>query len=84
MKRDFIQDVAMSVLLYGWPTWSLMKHLEKNLDGNNTRMLRVFLKKSWKQYHTKQQLHGQLPPISPTIKDEQEIWDIACEVKTNS
>ena len=31
-------------------------------------MLRAILNKSWKQYPTKQQLNGQLPPITKTIK----------------
>ena len=30
-----------------------MKHLEKKLDGNYTRMLSTVLNKSWKQHSTK-------------------------------
>ena len=36
----------------------------KKLDGIYTRMVRAILNKSWKQHSTKQQLYGQLPPIS--------------------
>ena len=35
----FFQVVAMSVLLSGCTTWTLMKPLEKKLDGNDTKML---------------------------------------------
>ena len=42
--------------------------MEKKLDGNYTRMLRVILNKSWKQHFTKQQLYGHLPLIMKTIQ----------------
>ena len=58
----------MSILLYGCTTWTLTKHMEKKLDGNYTRMLRVILNKSWRQHPTKQQLYGHLPPITKTIQ----------------
>ena len=57
----------MSILLYGCTTKTLAKLIEKKLDGNCTRMLRAKLNKSWKQYSTKQQLYGHLPPISKTL-----------------
>ena len=60
----------MSVLLYGCTTWTLTKQLEKKLDGNYTRMLRVILDKSWRQHPAKHQLYGHLPPITKTIQ----VW----------
>ena len=33
IKGKFFQAVAMSVLLYGCTIWTLMKFLEKKLDG---------------------------------------------------
>ena len=42
--------------------------MEKNLDGNYTRMLQAILNKSWRQQPTKQQLYGHLPPITKTTK----------------
>ena len=42
--------------------------MDKRLDGNYTRMLRAILNKFWRQHPTKQQLYGQLPPITKTIK----------------
>ena len=46
MKRSFFQAAVTSILLYGCTTWTLTKRLEKKLDGNYTRMLRVILNKS--------------------------------------
>ena len=68
MKRSFFQAWVVSILLYRCTTWTLTKWMEKKLDGNYTRMLRAILNKSWRQHPTKQQLHGQLPPITKTIK----------------
>ena len=46
----------------------LTEQLEKNLDGNYTRMLRAILNRSWRQHPTKQQPNGHLPPIMKTIQ----------------
>ena len=50
MKRSFFQTAVVSILLYGCTTWTLTKRLEKKLDGNYTRMLRVILNKSGSQH----------------------------------
>ena len=42
--------------------------MEKKLEGNYTRMLRVILNKSWKQHPTKQQLYSLLSPIIKSIQ----------------
>ena len=68
MKRSFFQAAVVSILLYGCTAWMLIKRLEKKLDGNYTRMLRVILNKSWRQHSTKHQLYGNLPPITKTIQ----------------
>ena len=67
-KCSFFQAAVMSILLYECTTWTLTKRLEKNLDGNYTRMLRAILNKSWQQQPTKPQLYSRLPPITKTIK----------------
>ena len=46
MKSSFFQAAVVWILLYGCTTWTLTKQLDKKLDGNYTRMLRVILKKS--------------------------------------
>ena len=46
----FFQAAVVSILLYVWTTSTLTKRMEKKLDGNYTRMLRVVLNKSWRQH----------------------------------
>ena len=67
MKRSFFQAAVVSILAYGFSTWTLTKRLEKKLDGNYTRMLRPIWDKPWRQYPTMHQLYGHLPPIAKTI-----------------
>ena len=68
IKRSFFHAAVVSILLYGWTTWTLTKWLKKKLDGNYTRMLRAILNKSWCQHPTRHQLYGHLPPITKTIQ----------------
>ena len=68
IKRSFFQAAFVSILLYGYTTWTLTKLMEKKLDSNCTRMLWVILNKFWRQHPTKQQLYGHLPPITKTIQ----------------
>ena len=95
MKRCFFQAAVVSILLYGCTTWTLTKRLEKNLDGNYTRMLRAILNKSWRQHPTKHQLYSHLPPMTKTIKvrwtrpaghcrrsRDELIWDVLLWIPT--
>ena len=66
--RSFFQTAVVSILLYGCTTWMLTKRLEKELDGNYTRMLRAILNKSRRQHPARHQLYGHLPPITKTIQ----------------
>ena len=45
--------------------------MEKKLDGNYSRMRRAILNKSWRQHSTKEQLYGNPPHITKTIKAKQ-------------
>ena len=49
IKYSFYQVAIVSILLYGFTTWTLTKHIEKKLDGNYIRILQAILKKSWSQ-----------------------------------
>ena len=51
-KRDFFPAVTVLVLLYGYTTRNLSKHMSKKLNGNYTRMLRAVLNKFWKLHKT--------------------------------
>ena len=82
IKHSFSQAVVVLILLYGCTTWTLHKCIEKNLDGNYTRIRWAKLNKSWRQHPTKQQLYGHRPPITKTIKVRQTRH--AGQVKTNS
>ena len=68
IKRRFFQAVVVSILLYGCTTWMITKRVEKKRDSNYTRMQQAILNKSWRQIPTKQQLYGNLPPITKTIQ----------------
>ena len=65
---QFFPSSVVSILLYGCTTWTLIKRIEKKLDGYYARMLRAILNKSKKQHPTKQQLCGYQTPMSKTIK----------------
>ena len=58
----------MLILLYGCTIWTLTKRIEKQLDGNYTRIQWAILNKSWRQHPLKQQLYGRLPPITKILK----------------
>ena len=45
IKRSFYQAAVVSILLYGFTTWMLTKHMK--------RMLWAILNKSWRQHPTK-------------------------------
>ena len=68
IKHCFFQAAVMSILLYGYTTWMVIKPMEKKLDCNYTRMLWAVLNKSWRQHPTKQLLYGHLPPITKSIQ----------------
>ena len=68
IKRSFFLAAVVSILLYGYTTWTLTKRIEKRLDDDLTRMLRTILNKSWRQHLTKPQLYGYLPPITKTTQ----------------
>ena len=69
MKCSFYQAAVVSILLYGYTTWTLTKRLEKKLDGNYTRMLRAILNKSRRQHPHK------APTIRPSSSHHESIQD---------
>ena len=46
IKRDFLQAVAVSILLYGCTTWTLTRQIEKKLNWNNKGMPHGVVNKS--------------------------------------
>ena len=65
-KHNFFQAAVESIIRYGGISWTLTKCIMKKLDSNCTIMLQAILNKSCKEYLTKQQLYGYLPPIPKT------------------
>ena len=60
-QKEFSSAAVKSVLLYGSPTWTLIKKLENKLDG--TYLLRAVLNISWKEHLAKEKLYGN--PLQP-------------------
>ena len=65
MKPSFSQAAIVSILLSGCTTWTLTKRMEKNLDGNYTRMLRASTGGNTSQ---SSRLCGNLPSITKVIQ----------------
>ena len=53
IKQNFFQAMVVPILLYWCATRTLTKRIEKKVDGNCVRILRIILHNSWKQQHTK-------------------------------
>ena len=83
IKRSFFQAAVVLILLYRCTTWTLKEHIERNLDGNYTEILRAILNLFWREHPTKQQMYGQQPPTTKIKLDEPDIRDTAGEVRTN-
>ena len=70
MERAFFRATVQPVLLYGFSTWTLSRHLENRLDGTCTKMLRSILNVSWTEHPTKRRLYGSLPLLSLIIREQ--------------
>ena len=63
MKRSFFQAEVVSILLYGYTTWTPNKRLEKKLDRQLHKNAA-----SNTEHPTRHQLYSRLPPITKTIQ----------------
>ena len=68
LNMQFFRAVAESILLYGAASWTLMKIHGSQLDGTYTWMLHFALNVHWSQHVTNEQLYGDLPHLSTTIR----------------
>ena len=85
IKQDFFQTVDVSILLYGCTIWTLTKRIEKNLDGNYTRMLCVVLDKSRSSIQQNSHYMATYLPSQKLFKlDKQYIWSTIGKTKSNS
>ena len=85
IKRSFFQAVVMLILLYGCTTWTIIKHMEKKLDGNYKRMLKAILNQSLEVAPNKAAAVRPLtthPSWKLSELDKPDMWDTAWEVGT--
>lgn len=66
-KIAFFKACVESILLYGSETWSMSKLLQNRLDGAYTRLLMRVKNISWRQHKTKDEIYGNLHPISDVV-----------------
>ena len=81
LKRSFFQAAVISILLYGCTTWTLTKRMEKNLDGNYTRILRAVLNPRGNTLQNYSSAATDYPSPKPSELDDQDMQDIAGEVR---
>ena len=60
LKLPTFLALVESVFLYGSETWTLTKRLEKSIDGNYTRLLRMGFNVSWSEHVANSELYGNL------------------------
>ena len=78
LKTIFFKSTVESVLLYGSSTWTMTKGLEKKVNCEYTKMLRVVKGVTWQQHMTNDQLYGSLPKISQVIKESRSKFSGHC------
>ena len=66
-KLAFFRACVESILLYGSETWTMKKALQDRLDGTYTRLLMRVQNISWREYKTKAEIYGDIPPISSVV-----------------
>ena len=78
LKRHFFKAAVESVLVYGSVTWTLTISLEKKIDGTYTRMIRAVTNKSCRDHLTNEQLYGEIPKISKSIRMQRLMFAYHC------
>ena len=67
LKVRFFRAFVEPILLYGSETWTLSAKLQKRLDGTYTRLLMRVKNLSWRQHPNKEQIYGDLRPVSSLV-----------------
>ena len=68
LKIQIFRATVESILLYGSEAWTMSVKSEKRLDGIYTRLLRRSKNLSWKRHPTREQIYGDLCPVSSLVK----------------
>ena len=79
LKIQLFRSTVETVLLYGSNTWTLTKTLARKLDGTYTRLLRAALNVSWRRHLTNDELYGNLPKMTDTIKERRLCFSGHCK-----
>ena len=72
-KIRLFRATVDSVLPYGSETWTVIKKLEKSVNGCYTRMLWTALNVDWQQHMNNQELYGSPPTVSETLRERRLI-----------
>ena len=68
LKIKFFRACVESILLYNSETWTLTQTMEIKIDGLYTKLLRRALNISWRSHVSNQELYGDIPKLSSTIR----------------
>ena len=68
IKLNIFKTLILPKLLYGCETWTVNAKQQKLLDRTYTRLLMRVQSLSWKKHPNKEQIYGNLPPISQLVK----------------
>ena len=68
IKVKVFKTAIGPILLYGSETWSMIKQMERQLDGTYTRLLRRVKNLSWRDHTTKRTIYGPLKPVSVILQ----------------
>ena len=68
IKISTFRVTVEPILLYGSETWTLSAKQQRRLDGCYTRLLRRVQNLSWRDHPTLEDIYGNLPKISTTVR----------------
>ena len=83
LKIKFFRACVESILLYNAETWTVTKAMEKKIDGLYTKLLRRVLNFSWRDHVSNNNLYGDLPSLSSTIRQRRLRFAGHCSRATN-
>ena len=67
-KIKFFRACVESILLYGSETWTVTKTFEDRINGCYTQLLRRVLNISWRDHKTNEEVYGEIPPLSNSVR----------------
>ena len=68
LKIKFFRACVESILLYNSETWTITQAMTNSINGLYTKLLRRAQNVSWRDHVSNQELYGNLPSLSSTIR----------------